>query len=196
MRIAIFGGSFNPVHEGHIRLARHIVGSEACDVDRVWLMVTPRNPLKPDLRMASDIDRLAMARLACADVDGVEASDFEMRLPAPWYSIRTLDALAARYKEDSFRLVIGADNWLLMDRWKEPDEIIRRFIPIVYPRPGYEVEVATLPDGVTYLADAPLTDVSSTLIRKKIENGSDVAGLVDGKVRDYIIAWNLYRRED
>lgn len=184
------------MHEGHVRLARHILGSEVCGVDRVWLMVTPRNPLKPDLRMAPDIDRLAMARLACADADGVEASDFEMRLPAPWYSIGTLDALATRYKEDSFRLVIGADNWLLMDRWKEPDEIIRRFSPIVYPRPGYEVEVATLSDGVTFLADAPLTDVSSTLIRKKIENGSDVAGLVDGKVRDYIIARNLYRRED
>ena len=193
MRIAIFGGSFNPIHIGHTRLAEYIVSNHDCGVDELWLMVTPRNPLKPAVAMASNSDRLNMARLACRDIAGVRASDFEMQLPAPWYSIRTLTALAEQYPADNFRLVIGADNWLLMDKWKSPEEIVQNFCPIIYPRPGYDIDADNLPEHVTYLPQAPLTDVSSTQIREAIIAEKEIDNMLPTGVGEYIRAHGIYK---
>lgn len=195
MRIAIYSGSFNPIHIGHTRLAAYIAGSTECGVDEVWMMVTPRNPLKPDASMAPDADRLAMCRIACRNLRGVEASDFEMHLPAPWYSIRTLQALRDKYPHHSFRLVAGSDNWLLFDKWKDPEKIINEFGLIIYPRPGYEIENPdSLPHNVRYLPDAPQTELSSTLVRHFIAGGHPVGYYLDSEVADYISSHHLYQK--
>lgn len=193
MLIAIYSGSFNPIHLGHTELCRYMARHRPCGIDAIRLLVTPRNPLKPHAEMASDDQRLAMARLASEDIEITEADDFEMTLDPPYYSLRTLESLARKYPQHSFRLVIGADNWLQFDKWRDPGTIISKFGLIVYPRPGYAIDnSAPMPTNVTYLADAPLSDISSTMIRRRIALGQDISNLVPHKVAEYIHTHNLY----
>lgn len=188
MTTAIYGGSFDPVHRGHIKVASYIASLPG--IDRVWLMVSRRNPLKPHATRASDADRLNMASLACRGIDGVEASDFEMYLPSPSFSIDTLRALSKAFPDENFPLIIGADNWADIDRWKSHDEIIRDYGLIVYPRPGFPAPDNV--EGVRFLPDAPLIDVSSTMIRDRIASGEPTEGLIAPEVEQYIKTHNLY----
>lgn len=172
MKIGIFGGSFDPIHLGHINLARYAL--RHAGLDAVWLMVSPRNPLKEHGPVASDEQRLEMARIAVEDIPGIEVSDFEFNLPRPSYSWLTLTELQKAYPQHSFRLIIGADNWADFGRWKNPDLIREHFGLIVYPRPG---ETLAAPhQGVTVLDDAPQMDVSSTGIRSLLAEESRYDG--------------------
>lgn len=188
-RVGIFGGSFNPVHWGHVRLAEWIVRHGWAD--EVWLMVSPCNPLKAQAALLPETERLAMARLAADEVAGVRASDFEFSLPRPSYTWRTLEALRAAYPTASFSLIIGADNWLHFDRWVRPGDIRAHHRLLVYPRPDYPLDVSTLPEGVDLLG-APVYDVSSTRIRQLLHEGAAVDGLVPAAVLRYIKARHLY----
>ena len=132
MRIGIFGGSFNPIHLGHTTLAAYIC--EQGLVDEVWLMVSPQNPLKRDLTLLDENERLAMARLAVAPYPMLRACDFEFGLPRPSYTYHTLLALRAAYPEHEFSLIIGEDNWQCFDRWYRGEDIARETPIIVYPR--------------------------------------------------------------
>lgn len=185
-RIGILGGTFNPVHKGHTDLARRLVTDGV--VDEVWLTLSPSNPLKNDRSGASDADRQDMLREACSAIDGVKPCFIEFELPRPSYTITTLRTLADKFPDYDFKLIIGADNWLIFDRWRSPDEIINKFGVIVYPRPGYVVAPEST-ESVTYLADYPETDVSSTFIRNSLPGSLD---LVDSAVASIIINRNLY----
>lgn len=136
MVIGVFGGSFNPVHNGHIGLAREVVRRGLAD--RVMMVVSPLNPLKenPDA-LIDDHLRMDMLRIACRPFPSLEASDIELSMPRPSYTIDTLRKLSVEHPDDRFRLIIGADNWDCFDKWKSHDEILRDFSPIVYPREGY-----------------------------------------------------------
>jgi len=184
MRIGIYGGSFNPIHRGHTRLAESLVQQGL--VDEVWLMVSPLNPLKQGERgeIASFCHRLRMAELATEGVRGVRASDFEGRLPVPSYTIHTLEALERAYPGQEFTLVVGADNWLRFDHWYKSDEIRRRYPILVYRRPGYQVDVETV--------NTPLFDISSTQLRQAIRNGGDTGEWLNPRVAEYIANHNLY----
>lgn len=171
MRIGIFGGSFDPIHAGHVALARYAL--EHASLDEVWLMVSPRNPLKQSGPVASDADRLEMARLAVAGCKGVRVSDFEFSLPVPSYTWLTLEKLRDAYPGDSFSLIIGGDNWADFDRWKNPDKILEEFGVMVYPRPGEKLDKGRR--GVTILEDAPQMRVSSTEIRNLLHS-ADLSG--------------------
>lgn len=195
MEIGIYGGSFDPVHTGHLRLAEYTLRHAM--LDEIWLLVSPLNPLKPQGYAASDKDRLEMARLATADMDKIKASDFEFHLPRPSYSYNTLCRLREEYPGHQFKLIIGGDNWASFGKWKNPDEIIGEFGVIVYPRPGEKIPVP--PGNVHILKGAPLMEVSSTEIRKAIrERGyTDISFLersLDPKVLDYISTHQLYGR--
>ncbi len=170
MRCGIFGGSFNPIHDGHTRLAQML--AQQGWVDEVWLMVSPLNPLKQgDTELLDDKARLHLAQLATKGLEGVHASDFEMRLPTPSFMVRTLEALRQAYTDREFVLVVGADNWLRFNQWRDSDEILRHHRLLVYPRRGFEVERDKLPENVA-LADTPLIDLSATEIRKAIAAGT------------------------
>ncbi len=170
MRCGIFGGSFNPIHDGHTRLAQMLTRQGW--VDEVWLMVSPLNPLKQgDTELLDDKARLHLAQLATEGLDGVKASDFEMRLPVPSYMVRTLEALRHAFTDREFVLVVGADNWLRFNQWRDADEILRHHRLLVYPRRGYEVEKDKLPGNVE-LVSTPLIDLSATEIRKAIAAGT------------------------
>ncbi len=188
MRIGIYSGTFDPIHTGHAILASYIAQSGL--VDEVWLLVSPRNPLKKEAATASDEERLEMASLAADPLPGVEVSDFEMHLPVPSYTYRTLQALRQSYPDHQFRLIVGADNWCAFSAWANWERILEEFGLIVYPRPGCEVE--DLPANSDYLADAPLIGISSTEIRRDLAEGRCVRYLVPDSVLNYIADHQLY----
>ena len=170
-RTGIYGGSFNPIHEGHVRLAQALAESHL--VDEVWLLVSPQNPFKVDEHLMDDEVRLHLARLAVADVPGVEVCDREFSLPRPSYMYNTLRALSREHPEREFVLVIGADNWPRFPDWYRSKAILARYRIIIYPRPGYALP--DVPRNVT-VAETPLLDISSTEIRNRIANDPDYDG--------------------
>ena len=176
MKIGIYGGSFNPVHFGQVGLAKWVI--EHTDLDELWLMVSPLNPLKAaGLSSNSENDltsnfrqRLAAVREAIKDIPGLVASDFEFSLPRPSYTANTLRALQKTYPEHEFTLVIGEDNIAIFNQWREYEYILANFRIFVYPRKS---AISSQPSAfrsaknVVFLAEAPYFDISSTEIRQQ-----------------------------
>lgn len=189
-RIGIFSGSFDPVHTGHMMLASYLAQSNW--LDEVWMLVTPRNPLKPNGTVASDIDRLEMCRRAAEPIPGCRVSDFEFSLPQPSYTCNTLHALSDKYPDCQFSLIIGSDNWQIFHQWWHHDEIIKEFGVIIYPRPGYDIATDKLPTGVKVAQDVPMALISSTFIRKYLKDGHRLNYFVPAKALEYIITEKLY----
>ena len=192
MKIGIYGGSFNPIHFGHTGLAKWVL--EHTDLDEIWLVVSPNNPLKDKSILADEQERLTAAREAIGDgilAIGDEArgkriwvSDFEFHLPRPTYTANTLRALAKEYPEHEFTLIIGEDNLQIFDQWREYQFILDNYRVFVYPRrdkagtqgatqpaAGTQPREATLPaKGTIFLTGAPYFDISSTELRKNLHN--------------------------
>ena len=184
-KVGIYGGSFNPVHFGHVGLAKWVI--ENTDLDELWLMVSPNNPLKPANLLAPEGERLAAVREAVKGIPHVKASDFEFSLPRPSYTANTLRELQKAYPDTEFTLIIGEDNIAIFDRWREYEFILANFRIFVYPRrenlsdDGLTAKRSNSPqDGLTtqwsdgvavkeirYLSGAPLFNISSTQIRNQ-----------------------------
>ncbi len=167
----IYGGSFNPIHQGHLSLAKAL--AESGLVDEMWLLVSPQNPFKVNADLLDDDERLRLARLAVADVQGVEVCDREFSLPRPSYMYNTLKALSKEHPDREFVLVIGADNWERFPDWYRSKAILANYRVIIYPRPGYTL--GKVPRRVT-IAHTPLLDISSTEIRRRIATDPDYDG--------------------
>jgi nicotinate-nucleotide adenylyltransferase len=179
MRIAIFSGSFNPIHNGHLAIARETLAQNAAD--ELWFLVSPQNPLKKNIDLFPEADRLEMVKLAVENEPGVKASDFEFHLPRPTYTINTLEKLRENYPEHQFKLLIGGDNLVIFRKWIEYKRIINEFGLIVYPRPEFDTEsLPKFPN--TILISAPLIDLSATEIREKLNKGESITGMVPEKV--------------
>ncbi len=171
LRVGIFSGSFNPVHIGHLALANYICEYEG--LDELWFMVTPHNPLKEEKELMDDTFRLELVKLAIEGYPKFRASDFEFHLPRPSYTIHTLDVLKRTYPHCIFSLIIGADNWMLFPQWYESERILAENRIVIYPRPGYPIDEAFLPQGVS-LTSSPVFEISSTFIRKALDEGKDM----------------------
>jgi nicotinate-nucleotide adenylyltransferase len=170
MKIGIYGGSFNPVHFGHVGLAKWVI--ENTDLDELWLLVSPNNPLKPAGILAPEADRLAAVQEAVKDIPHVKASDFEFGLPRPSYTANTLRELQKAYPEDEFTLVIGEDNLAIFDKWREWEYIASNFRIFVYPRKGSSmIEDCRLKIedflSLIFLKEAPYFNISSTELRRQ-----------------------------
>ncbi len=189
-RIGIFGGSFNPIHIGHAIIANYV--SQNAGLDQLWLMVSPRNPLKPESGGDYDLHRLKMAELVSRRLDNVVTSGFEFGMPRPSYTIDTLNELQRRFPDDEFWLVIGADNWSVFDKWKSHDEIVARHHILIYPRRGYEVAIPEDLRARVQEVDAPLVEVSSTEIRAGLKQMRNMAYYMADDVYRYIIENRLY----
>lgn len=188
-RIAVLGGSFDPVHIGHMMLASYV--AQFCDaVDEVWLSLSPVNPFKTDKKLGDDIDRSRMIQIAVGNCEHVEFCDVELSLPRPSYMIDALRKLKELHSDCEFRLLIGSDNYQRFGAWKESAAILEEFGLIVYPRPGYPLPV-TEPHGVRFIS-APMIEISSTFIRNAIERGKDMNFFLPAGVYEYIKRHNLY----
>lgn len=189
MKIGVLGGSFNPVHIGHVMLASYLKQFEG--FDEVWLMLSPLNPLKINsAELIPDITRLHMLDIALKDAEGIKVSDIELSMPRPSYTINTLRYLAKRYPRHSFKLIIGADNWKIFSQWKDSQTIIDDFGVVVYPRPGYPL--GTVFDAGVEVVKVPTADISSSFIRSSIARGKDMHFFLPAGVYEYIKSNNLY----
>lgn len=171
MNVALYFGSFNPIHIGHLALANWLC--EYGGIDRLWFVVSPRNPFKERADLMDDQLRLRLVRLAIDGYPKFRACDVEFSLPRPSYTIHTLDRLKQLHPDCSFSLVMGSDNWPSFPYWVEADRILAEHRILIYPRPGYPVDASSLPSGVQLL-DTPLLNISSTFIRQALSEGRDV----------------------
>ena len=178
MKVGIYGGSFNPIHNGHIKLAE-IFLQEAC-LDEVWFMVSPQNPFKINDKLLDDMLRLQLVRKALNGKKGMVACDYEFRLPKPSYTWDTLQRLSANFPTYEFVLLIGGDNWQAFDKWYHAEDILANYRVAVYPRKSDETveKCNTLPSDNVTLLNIPLINISSTDIRLRIKNGHTIKGLV------------------
>lgn len=183
MRTGIFGGSFNPIHNGHIALARQL--REVAQLDEVWLMVSPQNPLKQQEGLLADDLRLQMAQMALKDDPFIKVSDYECHLPRPSYTWHTLQSLQRDYPDREFVLLIGGDNWERFPFWYRADDIVSNYQLVVYPRRGSDIDIAALPPTVT-VVEAELLDISSTDIRRRVRSGMPITGLVPDNIVDAV----------
>ncbi|MBQ5691065.1 MAG: nicotinate (nicotinamide) nucleotide adenylyltransferase [Alistipes sp.] len=192
-RVALYFGSFNPIHKGHIALAEWVVEQGLCD--ELIFIVSPQNPLKSSTELAPEFSRYEMCEMACASSrypDRIKVSAVEFVLEKPSYTINTLRYLRSEFgSQMQFSILLGADNIESFDRWREYEEILRDYRLLVYPREGYSVE--KFAEKITFLSDAPLFDFAATDIRKAIANDEDFTDKVPSAVAKYIIQNRLYK---
>lgn len=190
MKIGLFFGSFNPVHIGHMIIANYMYSQT--DLNEVWLVVSPHNPLKSKNSLARDYDRLHLVRLAIGDNPGLKASDVEFHLPVPSYTIHTLTCIKEKYPEKEFVLIMGSDNLATLNKWKNFEIILRDYSIYAYLRPANPSNPFEHLSNIKVF-DAPLMQISSTYIRKCIADGKSIRYLTTDAVADYIEASNLYQ---
>jgi nicotinate-nucleotide adenylyltransferase len=173
IKTGIFGGSFNPIHVGHVALAQAIL--RQCGLHEVWLMLSPQNPLKQQADLLDDQLRYEMAQKALEGIEGIKACNYELHLPKPSYTWNTLQHLTKDYPDREFILIIGGDNWAQFERWRCWKDILRHHRVIVYPRGN---DIGTI--------DVPLIDVSSTEIRQRVKQHQSITNLVPAAIEGLV----------
>lgn len=186
--VGLLGGSFNPIHQGHVMLASYL--TQWGYVDSVWMTLSPRNLLEDPSQLIPDLKRLAMINIALKGAKDIEACDIELSMPKPTYTINTLDLLANRYPNKRFKLIIGSDNWAIFEKWRDYQRILDDYGVLVYPRLGFPVNNRYV-DGME-LVDAPIVDMSSTFVRNAVRRGRDITYFVPAGVAKYIEDHDLY----
>ena len=189
--IAIFSGSFNPIHAGHLMLASYMC--EFTSVEEVWLVVSPHNPLKETGELLDDHLRLEMVHAAVAPYRKLKVSDVEFHLPRPSYTIDTLDYLTAQHPGTRFSLIIGGDNWNQLPLWKEYERLLKSYPMLIYPRPGEEVVIPEALRESVQLVDAPLLEISSTFIRRSMREGKEMRAFLPEGAYELIVKNGWYR---
>jgi len=191
MNIGLFGGSFNPIHNGHVRLAKALL--EEAGLDEVWFMVSPQNPFKQNQQLLDDDKRFQLVQLALKDEPRLKPSDYEFHLPKPSYTWNTLQALRKDFPDYQFTLLIGGDNWELFPKWYRYEDVLREFPIVVYPRRDAESCMQENTYGNVTFVKVPLIDISSTMIRERLRQGKSARGLVPTDVAAVIEQEHLYR---
>ena len=191
MKVGLYFGSFNPIHIGHMVIANYLV--EFTDIDQLWFMVSPHNPLKQQSTLLADYHRYEMVYRAVEDYPKCKASNFEFSLPKPSYTIHTLTHLKEKYPNDSFVLLMGTDSLETIQKWKNYEQILDQFSIMLYPRPGYEGGSFLSHPNVTKV-DAPIMEISSSFIRDAIKMGKNVKAFLPPSVWQYIDEMNFYKK--
>ncbi len=191
MITGLYFGSFNPIHIGHMAIANFMV--EFSELDQLWFVVSPQNPLKEKKSLLQDYHRLEMVRLAVEEDDRFRASDIEFKLPTPSYTIDTLAYLEEKNPGREFQLVMGADGLATFHKWKHANLIMEKYHRLIYPRPGTNKEALSRLVNAS-LVDAPMMEISSSFIRMAIKEGKDVRHLVPAKAYTYMREMHFYEK--
>lgn len=187
--VALFFGSFNPIHNGHVMLARYMLNT--LNISEIWLVVSPQNPFKIDASLADANDRLEMAKLAVDNSSRLKVSDIELHLPTPSFTINTLRVLHDRFPETEFSIIMGADNLAGLPNWREAKTIIDNHKIYVYPR--HDAPTESIDNENITIVNAPRIEVSSTLLRRWIADGLSIENYSPAAVVKYIEKRKLYR---
>ena len=191
MKVGLFFGSFNPVHVGHMVLANYML--EFTNLEQIWFVVSPHNPLKQKSSLLDQNHRLQLVNIAIKNQAKFKASNIEFNLPQPSYTINTLTYLTEKYPNTKFALIMGSDNLENFHKWKNYEEILKRFELYVYPRPENDGGALKRHANVK-LINAPLMGISSTMIRQAIREKKNVQFFVPEKVWEYIQEMHFYEK--
>lgn len=189
MKIGLYFGSFNPIHIGHLIIANYVLNST--DVQQVWFIVSPQNPLKPANSLLNEYQRLHLVQLAIEGEVHLKASNIEFQLPKPSYTIDTLMYLKEKYPQHEFTIIIGSDSIQNIKKWKNYQILLANYTFLIYTRPGF---TSNLPNQINlqYLT-APLLQISSTQIRQLIKEKKSIKYLTTDAVKKEIEANNYYK---
>ena len=191
MKIGLYFGTFNPIHVGHLIIANHL--AEHSDLDQIWMMVTPHNPLKEKSSLLNDFQRLHLVHLATEDYPKIKPSDFEFNIAQPNYTVNTLAHLQDKYPKNEFSLIMGEDNLKNFHKWKNYDAILENHEIYVYPRISSDLDNIQFKNHPKiHIINAPIVEISSTFIRENIKNGKNIQPLMPNKVWDYIDKSGFY----
>ena len=191
MKIGLFFGSFNPIHHGHLMVASFIANHT--DLQQIWLVVSPQNPHKTQTSLLNEYDRLHLAQLAIEDDAQIKVSDIEFKLPKPSYTIDTLTYLQEKYTQHQFHVIMGSDSFQNLPKWKNFEALVKNYQFIVYRRPGFDITEDYGAD-MQYL-EAPMLELSATLIRNNCKDGITIRYLVPEQVRLEIERNNYFKGE-
>ena len=191
MQIGLFFGSFNPVHTGHLIIANQLVAHT--ELEQVWFVVSPQNPLKPKSTLLNEYDRLHMVELAIEDNYHFRTNNIEFTLPKPSYTVDTLAHLAEKYPMHTFALIMGADSLEGLPKWKNYETLLKYYTIYVYKRPGIELSDEQVSFPNVKVVEFPQLDVSATYVRHCIKQGISIQYLVPQNVKGYIEKMNLYK---
>ncbi len=201
MKVGLYFGTFNPIHIGHLIIANHV--AEYSDLDQIWMVVTPHNPLKNKNTLLDDYQRLQLVFLATEDYPKIRPSDIEFKLPQPNYTVNTLVHLQEKHPQHIFSLIMGEDNLKSLHKWKNYEVILQNHEIYVYPRVSEEPDTSQKEELVKqnltfknnpkiHFIDAPIVEISSTFIRENIKKKKNVRPLLPSKVWEYIDYNNIY----
>lgn len=191
MKIGLYFGSFNPIHIAHLIIANHILNET--DIEKIWFVVSPQNPLKEESNLLNEYHRLHLVRLATEDDIRIKASDIEFTLPKPSYTTVTLAYLADKYPEHEFCIIMGSDSFQNLHKWKNHEAIVKNYQLYIYLRPGFEIKNSN--NARLYVQEAPLLQLSSTQIRKYIKEGKSVRYMIPDKVLEEIEKGGYYKKQ-
>lgn len=189
MKIGLYFGSFNPVHNGHLIIAQHLLNET--DLSKLWFVVSPQNPFKQQKTLLNEYDRLHLVNKAIEGSNDMKAVDIEFKLPKPSYTIDTLHYLHEKYPDYDFSIIMGSDSYQNIDDWKNAAQLKSRYVIYVYERPGFPLPFTDNPKVIK--VKAPLLQISATHIRNLIARHKSIRFLVPDVVKDEIEQNNYYK---
>ena len=191
MHTGLYFGSFNPIHIGHLIIANHVLNET--DIQKVWFIVTPQNPLKESKSLLNEFDRLHLVRLATQDDNRLKCSDIEFNLSKPSYTSNTLAFLSEKYPEHNFSIIMGSDSYQNLDKWKNFETIVSNYSIYIYKREGHEISSRFNKHPV--ILNAPIIQISASQIRENIKAGKSIRYLVPEIVREEIETRKFYKQK-
>ncbi|QES90374.1 nicotinate (nicotinamide) nucleotide adenylyltransferase [Rhizosphaericola mali] len=180
MKIGLYFGSFNPIHNGHLIIAQHVLNNS--DLDQIWFVVSPQNPFKPSKTLLNEYDRLNLVEIAIADNNRFKTSDIEFKLPKPSYTIDSITYLREKYPNNKFTIIVGGDSYQNIGKWKNSELLLSQNDIIVYARPGFELNLKAVRENITFLTEVPLLNISATYIRSCIIHKQSIQYLTPDNV--------------
>jgi len=191
MKVGLYFGTFNPIHVGHLIIANHF--AEYTDLDQIWCVVTPQNPLKAKQSILDNHQRLEMVYQATKDFSKIVPCDIEFNLTQPNYTVNTLAYLEEKYPDYNFALIMGEDNLISLPKWKNSEILMDRYPIYVYPRKLKSAKNNSQVKGQIIKVQAPIIEISSSFIRSSIKSGKNIRPLLPNDVWKYLDEMNFYK---